>query len=172
MVDVLASNINFANGVAVDKDESYVIVSETFSSRVLKYHLKGDRAGQLELIIPELPSFPDGADCDFSTGFCYIPMPTGPLPIVKFLFSLPQVIEKHLRTLIMILPRSLQPQVLPYGGMVEIYPGSGEVPPSVSRIFLDPHGETINFLTGVTVHENSIYLGSLENKYIGVYSLD
>ena len=35
----------------------------------------------------------------------------------------------------------------------------------------DPTGKDIGALTGVTVHDNKLYLGSLENDFVGVYDL-
>ena len=35
----------------------------------------------------------------------------------------------------------------------------------------DPRGEDIGMLTGVTLWDEKLYLGSLHNDYIGVYDL-
>ena len=51
--------IHFANGVALADDESYVLVSETGSYRVLRHWLSGPRGGQTEPLIENLPGFPD-----------------------------------------------------------------------------------------------------------------
>lgn len=171
IVDVLAENLNFSNGIAVDKDENYVIVAETFSGRVLKYHLQGIKAGEIEIIIPTLPSVPDGADCSTQTGLCYVAIPSGPLGIVKMINAMPPKLEKYLRTLILTLPKSIQPKVVAYGGVVEFNPGNETVKPYITRIFQDPTGEMIEMITGVTLHEGKLYLGSLKNKYIGVYEM-
>ena len=56
---ILMDGLNFANGVAMEEDSSFVLVIETGSYRVHKYWLEGDRAGQSELIIENLPSFAD-----------------------------------------------------------------------------------------------------------------
>ena len=51
-------------------------------------------------------------------------------------------------------------------GVVEIDPGNGQ-----TRLLQDPHGEDIGMLTGVTLWDEKLYLGSLHNDYIGVYDL-
>jgi sugar lactone lactonase YvrE len=55
----LLDGLHFANGVAVGPDDAYVLVTETSEYRVLRYWLKGDRAGTHEVFIDNLPGFPD-----------------------------------------------------------------------------------------------------------------
>jgi len=57
--DTLIKGLNFANGVALAHDQSYVLVNDMGSYRVLKYWIKSDKKGQYEVIIDNLPGFPD-----------------------------------------------------------------------------------------------------------------
>ncbi|XP_046750858.1 adipocyte plasma membrane-associated protein-like [Diprion similis] len=66
---VLVANLGFANGVKLSKDESFVVVAETMTSRLLKFHLKGDKAGTAELFIQGLPGLPDNIHTDGGDGF-------------------------------------------------------------------------------------------------------
>ena len=61
---VLMDRLWFANGVALSPDESFVIVSETYGSRIQKVHLKGPKKGQSEIFIEGLPGFPDNLSAD------------------------------------------------------------------------------------------------------------
>jgi sugar lactone lactonase YvrE len=63
-VEVLASDLQFANGVALAADESFVAVAETGAYRVSRLWLSGPRAGQRDVLIDNLPGFPD----NLSTG--------------------------------------------------------------------------------------------------------
>lgn len=56
---LLLDGLHFANGVAVGPDDAYVLVNETSAYRVLRYWLKGDKAGTHEVFIDNLPGFPD-----------------------------------------------------------------------------------------------------------------
>lgn len=56
---VLMQGLHFANGVAVGPDDAYVLVSETAAYRVMRYWLKGDKAGTSEVFIDNLPGLPD-----------------------------------------------------------------------------------------------------------------
>ena len=64
VTSVLLDDLNFANGVAVSHDQTFVLVNETGEYRVLRYWISGPRKGQSEAFIETLPSFPD----NISTG--------------------------------------------------------------------------------------------------------
>jgi sugar lactone lactonase YvrE len=51
----LLSGLNFANGVAVSHDQTYVLVTETGSYRVIRYWIAGPNRGKSEPIIENLP---------------------------------------------------------------------------------------------------------------------
>ena len=60
----LVTGLNFANGVAIAHDQSYVLVSETGTYRVLRHWITGPQRGRTEPLIENLPGFPD----NLSTG--------------------------------------------------------------------------------------------------------
>ncbi len=57
--DVLMKDLQFANGVALGPDEAFVLVNETGSYRILRYWLKGAKAGTSDIFADNLPGFPD-----------------------------------------------------------------------------------------------------------------
>lgn len=57
---VLLSGLQFANGVTVGPDDAYVLVNETGNYDVVRYWLKGEKAGMHEVFIGNLPGLPDG----------------------------------------------------------------------------------------------------------------
>ena len=67
--EVLVKNLGFANGVLLSDDESFVIVLECLTSRMIKYHLKGPKAGQHEIFAEALPGLPDNVHSDGQGGF-------------------------------------------------------------------------------------------------------
>ena len=56
---VILDGLNFANGVAVSDDQRYLLVAETGSYRIHRYWLQGPRTGSSEVVIDNLPGFPD-----------------------------------------------------------------------------------------------------------------
>jgi Strictosidine synthase len=162
---ILAQDLKFANGIAVDKDESYLIVAETFGVNLLKYNLAN---GTMETLIGsrDLPGYLDGVDCSWTTGLCYAVMPSAIVAIHKFWNYLPIKGSQLFRTMLLLMPSWLMPAVKKFGGLVEVDPITKEF-----RFILDASGKDVSMLTGVTVYKNKLYLGSLKNKYIGVYNL-
>ena len=171
-VDILARDLAFANGVAVNKEETYVLINSTYDRAVFKYHLTGEKAGQLERIVDQFPGFVDGVDCSFKTGKCYVAMPSTVSTDLVGLMKLPSFLCKLVRTILLLLPRNATPDAEPYGGFAEIDPGNDGTPASVLRVFQDPDGRHIDFITGVTEYDGKVYLGSLHGNFVGVYSLD
>jgi sugar lactone lactonase YvrE len=56
---VLLKGLQFANGVALGPDEAFALVNETGSYRILRYWLKGEKAGTSDVFADNLPGFPD-----------------------------------------------------------------------------------------------------------------
>ena len=57
--ETLLSGLYFANGVAVSHDQQCVLVSETTNYRIVRYWTAGEKKGQSDYILHELPGFPD-----------------------------------------------------------------------------------------------------------------
>jgi sugar lactone lactonase YvrE len=58
-IKVLLKNLYFANGVALSQQEDFVLINETYRYRIVRYWLKGSKAGTHEIFIDNLPGFPD-----------------------------------------------------------------------------------------------------------------
>lgn len=65
------------------------------------------------------------------------------------------------------LPKEWLPETEPYGGITVIDPETS----SYVGLIQDPTGQDIGHITGVTVYDNKLFLGSLSNDFIGVYDL-
>ncbi|MGX4693999.1 SMP-30/gluconolactonase/LRE family protein [Streptomyces sp. JNUCC 63] len=57
--EVLLDGLQFANGLAADADESFLIVAETGARRLVRYRLTGPRSGLAEPFVENLPGMPD-----------------------------------------------------------------------------------------------------------------
>ncbi|MEC8429071.1 MAG: SMP-30/gluconolactonase/LRE family protein [Pseudomonadota bacterium] len=53
------TGLSFANGVTSDTKGSFLLVNETSEYRVWKHWLAGEKAGQSEVLLDNLPGFPD-----------------------------------------------------------------------------------------------------------------
>jgi sugar lactone lactonase YvrE len=57
--EVLLEGLQFANGLALGADESFLVVAETGARRLTRYWLAGPKAGQSEPFAEDLPGMPD-----------------------------------------------------------------------------------------------------------------
>ncbi|MDJ0703554.1 MAG: SMP-30/gluconolactonase/LRE family protein [Leptolyngbyaceae cyanobacterium MO_188.B28] len=55
---VLIDDLSFGNGVVLAPDESYVLVADQLRYRILRYWLKGEKAGEQDIWIDSLPGMP------------------------------------------------------------------------------------------------------------------
>jgi sugar lactone lactonase YvrE len=67
--DVLLNGMQFANGVALGPDETFALINETGSYRIVRYWLKGEKAGTSDIFADNLPGFPDNITFNGSDRF-------------------------------------------------------------------------------------------------------
>ena len=145
----LLSGLNYANGVAVSEDGSFLLVAETGHYRILKYWLQGELRGQTEILLGNLPGFPDnirrGLNGRFWVGFA--------APRNQLLDKLSD--KPLLRSMVQRLPSALRPKAEALAHVIAIN-GSGEV-------LMNLHDPTARFptLTGVLETRDTLYLTSL-----------
>lgn len=149
---VLLDGLQFANGVAVSADGSFVLVNETASYRVTRLWLAGKRAGQHEVLIDNLPGFPDnivrGADGLFWVGL-----------VSPRSAALDRMADKpFLRKMVQRLPGALRPAAAHYGHVFKM-DDDGAVLMSLQ----DPAG-TYHTNTGALEHDGWLYISSLHES--------
>ena len=132
---------------------------------------------RLHLLSLNFPSFLvadfDGVDCAWKgitaeSSLCYAANPSYVVMANGLLWGLPHPVDWFLRTLLIMLPKEWLPKTKPYGGITIIDPQTSQG----LELIQDPYGADIGHITGVTVHDNKLFLGSLHNDYIGVYDLN
>lgn len=141
--------LSFANGVTIDPEGRFLLVNETAEYRVWKHWLEGDRQGRSEVILDNLPGFPDnilaGRDGRFWLGF------TSPrIALADKLADKP-----FLRRMVQRLPRFVRPQAQLYGHVLAIS-ADGEILANLQ----DPEA-TYPMTTGVSETEEFLYVSSL-----------
>ncbi|KAK3103508.1 hypothetical protein FSP39_019724, partial [Pinctada imbricata] len=70
---LLLDKLFLANGIALSQDESMLVVAEMSACRIRRYYLKGDKAGQTDILIENLPGYPDNIKLN-SKGHFYVGM--------------------------------------------------------------------------------------------------
>jgi len=152
---VIMDGLNFANGIAISDDQNYLLVNETGHYRVLKLWLEGPHAGTTEVILDNLPGFPDninnGLEGKFWIGLV--------APRNKMLDDLSG--SPFLRKVIQRMPAFVRPKAVPSSHVIAI---NGE-----GQVLMNLQDSTMKFpaLTGVYETQQSLYLTSLFGNRVG-----
>jgi sugar lactone lactonase YvrE len=141
--------LNFANGVTLSPDQSFLLVAETGSYRVVRLWLKGPRQGWAEPFAEELPGLPDNLSTG-QDGRFWVALVAPRDGLLDRLSSYP-----FLRRVVPRLPAPVRPGPRRYGHIIAL-DASGKVVASLQ----DPAGEyPLN--TSVLETPDYLYLGSL-----------
>jgi len=150
----LLSGLNFANGVAVSHDQTYVLVTETGSYRIIRYWIAGPNRGKSEPIIKNLPGFPDNISTGLEGRF-WVALISPRNKLVDDLSEKP-----FLRKMIQRMPKFIRPKATAYGHIIAI-DGNG----NVLKNLQDPQtGYPQN--TGVKETKEFLYIGSLVSPVV------
>ncbi|KAK0088374.1 hypothetical protein PV325_012272 [Microctonus aethiopoides] len=190
---VLLENLGFANGIKLSDDESFVLVAESLKLRIVKYHLKGPKAGSSEILIEGLPGVPDNIHSDGQGNFLvslYVladeehPLLSQSLAphsnIRKLIVRAMTLLEAPFKLLDQVYPNYYSKQIVHSIGHFESSAGLFHEGVVVLRI--DPTGKVIDVLDETDGKLSRIssafplgdylYLGSPFNQYLARVPLD
>ncbi len=152
---MIMDGLNFANGVAISDDQSYLLVNETGSYRVHRFWLQGPLAGTSEVIIDNLPGFPDNINNGLEGRFW-----------IGLVAPRSAILDKYsgspfMRKLIQRLPAALRPKAVPSTHLIAI-DGDGNVLMNLQ----DTQGR-FPAITGALETRDNLFLSSLFGYRIG-----
>ncbi len=151
-----SADLYFANGVALSANEDFVLVNETYRYRITRYWLKGEKAGQHEVFIDNLPGLPDNLQGD-RKGTFWVALPTPRKADADFLHRHP-----WLKAQLAKLPRMFLPKPTAYGLVIAI-----DEQGRIVRSLHDTSGHHLRMITSAKPVGDQLYFGSLENDRIG-----
>ena len=154
---VLMSGLHFANGVAVGPEDAYVLVNETGEYRILRYWLKGEKAGTHDVFIDNLPGFPDNISYN-DRGIFWVAIFAPRDALLDEL--LPG--NLYLRTVISKLPAFLQPRPKQHAFVLGL-DHDGKVVANLQYAGDDAYAP----ITSVRQHGPFLYFGSLTYPAVG-----
>ena len=157
---LLLNDLYFANGVALTKDESAVLVVETPRYRIRRLWLSGPKAGTSDIFADRLPGLADGIMSD-RQGNQYVTIQTLRTTLVDDILH-PRPWAK---AILAKLPKSLWVRPRPYG-LVIVYDETGKPITSLH----DPQGEVVFSVANAVPYQGKLYLGTLSNDAIAVVS--
>ena len=155
---VFIDDLDFANGIAISEDQRFLLIAETGSYRILRHWLEGPAAGSTEVLLDNLPAFPDNINNGMDGRF-WIGMVAPRNALLDKLSNKP-----FLRKIWQRLPAAMRPRAEPYSHVIAIN-GDGVVLENL-------HGASARFptLTGVLETPRSLYLTTLFGNEVPVLS--
>ncbi|WP_234353928.1 SMP-30/gluconolactonase/LRE family protein [Gordonia iterans] len=160
-VDVLLDDLQFANGLVLAPDESEVLVAETGASRITRYRLTGPRAGESEVLLDDLPGYPDNMSIG-SDGLIWCALASPRNPVLEGIFKLPLRARKILSRV----PERLGPSPDDVVWAIA-FDFDGKLVHDVR-----PAGVDYTFVTSVAERDGVLYFGTIVDDALGVYQLD
>ena len=155
-VSLLLSGLQFANGVAVSGDGTYLVVAETGSYRLVRYWLSGPRRGSSEPFADNLPGFPDNVTWSPDRKAFWVAL----WPRVGAVDALAPY--PFLRKVVRRLPRFLQPDPATHAWAVAIDEG-GRIVDSLEWLAPSAYFP----VTSVRERDGWLWLGSLSQRGVG-----
>ncbi len=148
----LLSGLQFANGVAVAGDGSYVLVNETGAYRITRYWLAGPRRGTSDTFARDLPGLPDNVTWSPERRAFWVALYTPRVPALDALAPYP-----FLRKVVLRIPQTLQPQPIPQGFAIAL----GE-DGRVAEVLRDASKGAFAPVTSVRERDGVLWIGSVE----------
>ncbi|MCO5597553.1 hypothetical protein L7F22_051631 [Adiantum nelumboides] len=151
-IKVVLSDLYFPNGIALSRDKSFLLICETLKQRVLRYWIKGPKAGTVEQFAT-LPGFPDNIRLTERDDF-WVAIHAQP----NWIMRLP-----------VLLRRALLKSPVPFAGwyinmarkqargMVVRLDSSGQI----LEVLEDRQGKVAKLLSGVEERDGVLWLGSV-----------
>lgn len=159
-VETLIDSSFFGNGVAVSRNDEFVLMVDLTKYRIVRFWLKGDKKGQTDIFIDNLPGLPNGVarrdDGSFWLGFTtrrddlldkFQPKPG----MKKFIYGI---------------PLWLQPKQESFGMIMQLSE-NGEI----LKTYYDTTGKIVSEASSVEEHNGYLYLGGDLTDHIGKYKL-
>ena len=163
-VTVVLTGLAFANGVALAADESWVAVAETASASIARHWISGERAGQHDTFVADLPGYPDNI-ARGSDGLLWVTIASPRDPLVERIQAGPMWIRRGVTKL----PAALQPA--PKRTIrVQAFDDVGHL---VRDVVVERPEDLARYhvVTGVREHDGRVWMGSLEEPAVAVLDL-
>ena len=159
-VKTLIDSSFFGNGVAVSQNDEFVLMVDLTKYRVIRHWLKGDKKGETEMFLENLPGLPNGIsrrdDGSFWLGFTtrrdgLLDKIQPKIWIKKFIYGI---------------PLWLQPKQEPFGMIMHISKNG-----KILKTYYDTTGKFVSEASSIEEHNGYLYLGGDLTDHIGKFKI-
>jgi sugar lactone lactonase YvrE len=160
VVTELLGGLEFANGVALAADGSYVAVAETGACRLQRVWRTGERAGRSEVFVDGLSGYPDNIALG-SDGLVWVALPSPRTPVLTAVQRMPAPVRRAVSGI----PERMQPRPQRTVSVVAL--------DDDGRVVRELRGEMDGFtvLTGVREFRGTLWMGSLTGGSVATLRL-
>lgn len=150
--------LQLPNGICVEKDGQSLLFAETWGCRITRWYFDGPKKGQREVIIENLPGYPDNinraSDGNYWCALCGMRSPV---------FDLALRMPGFRRRMVQKVGRDnwLYPNM--NTGCVIKFDASGKI----LEVLWDRAGENHPMITSIREHKGYLYLGGIYNNRVG-----
>jgi ribose transport system permease protein len=156
-------NLLFPNGICMTHDASSFLFAETWGCRVSRYWFDGPKAGTVEIVIPDLPGYPDNIN-RASDGTYWLALVGIRTPSLDLAMKMPGFRKR--------MARRIAPDEWMYPnintGCVIRFDDSG----SIIETLWDLGGQNHPMITSMREHKGHLYIGGIFNNRVGRLKLE
>lgn len=153
-VEKVASGFVYTNGVALSQEEDFLLINETGRAQVHRLWLKGEKAGETELFMDNLPGYPDNLEAQ-GDGTYWLAFASPRVP-AEVLMPYP-----FLRKVLWRLGPLVRPAPIHHGRVIQF-----DEQGNILRDLQDPQGR-FGVTTSALMVEDQFYLMSLDGRSFG-----
>jgi ribose transport system permease protein len=154
----ILSNLAFPNGVCISHDGRSVLWASTWLCRIYRYWIQGEKAGTLELLVDNLPGYPDNIN-RASDGTYWLALVGIRSPVYDLAMADPSFRTRMVKQ---IPPDEWLCPGINFGCVIK-FDDAGDVRESL----WDPGATSHPTITSIREHKGYLYIGGLENNRIG-----
>ncbi|KAJ4971440.1 hypothetical protein NE237_004539 [Protea cynaroides] len=162
---ILVHNLQFPNGLSLSKDGSFFIFCESCPGRLMRYWLKGEKAGTTE-VFAILPGFPDNVRTNEKGEFWVA------IHCRRSLYGHILSVYPTLRKLLLKLPITAKYQYLAtIGGRLHAIVVKYSPEGKLVQILEDSQGKVVRAVSEVEEKDGNLWMGSVLMPFVAVYKL-
>ncbi|KAL3689880.1 hypothetical protein R1sor_016189 [Riccia sorocarpa] len=158
---VLIKKLRFPNGVTFSKDHSFIVIAETRIGRLIRYWVKGPKAGTWEHFV-WLPGYPDNVRTNPDGDF-WVALHCRRTAFDRFMNDYPTLKQAFLK-----LPINQKILYTLFSGKPHAVALKYSADGKLLQVLEDRKGETTKLLSEVEEHDGKLWLGSVLLPHLAV----
>jgi ribose transport system permease protein len=155
-------NLKFPNGICMCRDGESFLFAQTWGCSISRYWFAGQKAGKVELVVPDLPGYPDNINRASDGGY-WIALVGMRTPQFDLMLQNPALRKRMVER---VAPDEWLFPNMNYGCVVKI-----DVDGNVTDCLWDRSGNNHPMITSMREDRGWLYLGGVSNNRIGRYRI-